>query len=90
MTTNEEIIGTTVDLPDHRSVFVGRSNDGSDHYYIQFKNGTARQRFKISAEAANILAELLRGEDCGGRETRFPVEKDMVQWRWQVVKDTDA
>ena len=84
------IIGNEVKLPGDRSVFVGREDNNCDDYYIQFKNGAARQRFRISGEAAVALRQLLADDGSVGEPMSFPVEDGGVQWRWQVVKETDA
>lgn len=80
------IIGKTIYLPNMRSVFVGRM-EGEDRYYIQFKNGTAIQRFCLSQGAGMALLKLLSGE--GGENASFEVGSD-EDWRWQFVREIDA
>ncbi len=85
-----EITGNEIKLSGGRSVFVGRKDGDSDEYYIQFKNGPARRRFRISGEAACALLSLLADDGSVGEPLRFPAESDGLQWRWQTVRETDA
>lgn len=86
----DEIIGRLIELPNDRSVFVGRI-DGERDVLIQFKNGATFQRFRLSEAATLALQELLFGTD-KGTEVKYQLEDatDVKRLRWQVVKELDA
>ena len=92
-----EIRGRKIDLPGGRSVFVGHrvaadfSEDVS--YYIQFKNGTTINRWRLTPEAVIALRRLTAIDGPHGDPQTFEIEEkpgDSGHWRWQTVTEKDA
>ena len=84
-----DIKGREIELPDRRSVFVG-TQDGNQSVFIQFVNGGAIQRFRLSREAADALVSILLDNTDDGRPASYPRPTGEPTWRWHVVKDIDA
>lgn len=86
-----KIEGRKIDLPHGRSVFVGQI-EGSTDLFIQLKNGTAIQRFRLSQEGGTALVDLI-DHDNRGLPDRYIIElesEERQMRRWQVVKELDA
>ena len=86
----DQIAGRCVDLDDHRSVFVGeRVGDAERHVFLQFKNGTAVERFRISQEAAVALRALLWPQSHLGAPKTDTVEPGPSVRTWQLVSSLE-
>lgn len=85
------IKGLRVDLPQQRSVFVGR-RDGEDNVYVQFTNESAVRRFTLSREAAHELRQLLLLDGAEGTAAEYSVNETSMPARkeWQIIRDTSA
>ncbi len=85
-----EIKGRAVKLKNGRHVFVGQKEGCSDHY-IEFKNGSAIQRFRLSDEAMDALLDIVANEmGEPHNQTIHDDDQTGVHWRWQEVKVKDA
>ena len=82
-----KIDGRQIALDDKRAVFVGQCACGrcgdDTSYFLQFDNGSARKRIKLSAEAAVALRSLLnRDHGCGEPKS---YETDAAEFQWTLV-----
>src|SRR3990167_7582918 len=75
---NIEIRGIVAELPDERSVFVGRV-EGSESLYVKFTNKGRPTRLILSPEAFDLMV-VLRGSDRAPNHTERMMGDVKLEW----------
>ena len=86
-----KIIGNQIELPGQRGAFIGRrENDDSGDWYIQFKNGSAVTRLKLTPDGMAAFKKLLANASAG-EAVEFEVgDAASTLATWQLVKEMSA
>jgi len=83
------VSGMAIELPDDRTVFVGRRDDDPGSY-VFFRNGADELRFKLSAEAVDALLDLLALSAARGLAREYQIEMDVAPLGWEHLRGQDA
>jgi hypothetical protein len=78
------VSGMEIELPDDRTVFVGR-RDGDTCRYFRFSNGAEELKFKLSAEATDAMLDLLGASTARGLAREYRLEMEVAPLGWRAV-----
>jgi len=78
------VSGMEIQLPDDRTVFVGR-RDGDTCVYFRFRNGADETKMKLSAEAVDAMLDLLGASTSRGLAREYRLEMEVAPLWWNVA-----